>query len=703
MAVPSGTVTAGTRAATVATYTFTGTGWASFGLALSQGQATGGVKVGALTTQTDVLRTWSDGSIRHALVTVPMVSTGSYVITADSHTAGTFTPTWPTASVAVTIAGVTRTATLPSFDGSDSLASGPHLHEAKVSTAFAGATGTLAYARVLWYVRSYSDGTHQIAARIVNGDVTNAGAGAVRGITSLVLTVNGSAVYTWASTTGSNTLSASGGYDCSSTAHGLAKGEMIQLTSGPQAGEVGIVYSVTNANAFVLYPYGESNLLHFSAAQTNQTWQSVLNLMWGATFVLRADVGGFAEATYQPDLTPFYASGALVECLSGQPNSSYTITGKLWDLPCVGDNNWPVAGDTGSTDIGIYPASQISWQEHQTANQFQHMLLTSDRVQAFGTNYHKSDGTIINLTSTPGYWIHAEMGALGPANGAVGLFSYEYDHAHHHSYHYVPYIVTGKREIFDAMKATESWAVAMMMPGTFDPTFATPASQLRGGASADGFLGTFWGGCRGWGWNLRAVSDLASCIPDADADKTYFVNLITTNVSWAATYCTARLAASGNFAGVLASSLDGYVPVDAGSGFHDNVAEFELCYLAFGLHRCISHGWTGAIPVLEALGKFEVRKIAAEPDYPRAMGVPFHLATGHGGSYYSTWAQIWAGTQDDSSNGWDGSGGIYRAQQYYLCKVAEHAGFAGSTAAAAYVAGQWSITPGAFSVKTFGW
>ncbi len=56
-------------------------GWATFGIALPQGVARGGLKVGKLPTQTDVKTTWPDGSIRFAVVTASVVTAGAYSIT----------------------------------------------------------------------------------------------------------------------------------------------------------------------------------------------------------------------------------------------------------------------------------------------------------------------------------------------------------------------------------------------------------------------------------------------------------------------------------------------------------------------------------------------------------------------------------------------------------------------------------------------
>src|SRR5438093_712993 len=63
-------------AANLADYQFS-PGWATFGLALPRGAATGGVSVGQLATQTDIKNSWPDGSIRFAIVTAKILVAGS--------------------------------------------------------------------------------------------------------------------------------------------------------------------------------------------------------------------------------------------------------------------------------------------------------------------------------------------------------------------------------------------------------------------------------------------------------------------------------------------------------------------------------------------------------------------------------------------------------------------------------------------------
>lgn len=144
------------------------TGTAVFGLALPQGAATNYVQVGALNTQTDVKRTWADGSIKFAVVSCQVPSNGTYDIAASSAPTGSFTPTWPTASVAFDIGGTVYTATLPSLTTSDPWLVGPNVKEYRVVQAPLNGATPHALLQVIWDIRSYAAGGHRVDVCVQN-------------------------------------------------------------------------------------------------------------------------------------------------------------------------------------------------------------------------------------------------------------------------------------------------------------------------------------------------------------------------------------------------------------------------------------------------------------------------------------------------------------------------------------------------------
>jgi hypothetical protein len=153
--------------AALATYRLT-TGNATFGLALPQGAAMSGVTVGSLQTQTDIKTRWPDGSIRFAIVSVRVPSTGDYAIEPSAASTGSHTPAWPSASVNFTINGQIYTAPLPAFNGANSWLDGPVVREARVivSPALGGTPHPLL--QVIYDVRSYASGGHKIDVTVQN-------------------------------------------------------------------------------------------------------------------------------------------------------------------------------------------------------------------------------------------------------------------------------------------------------------------------------------------------------------------------------------------------------------------------------------------------------------------------------------------------------------------------------------------------------
>jgi hypothetical protein len=141
----------------LAANTFT-RGWATFGLALPQGAARNGVKVGALPTQTDVKVRWPDGSIRFAVVTANIARAGALPIAAGDAPASGAPPS-PNAPVAVTytIGGRPYVATLPAAMN-DPWLTGPLVSERRAIVA----PGGHPFLRVIFDVRAYAGGGQRI-------------------------------------------------------------------------------------------------------------------------------------------------------------------------------------------------------------------------------------------------------------------------------------------------------------------------------------------------------------------------------------------------------------------------------------------------------------------------------------------------------------------------------------------------------------
>ncbi len=165
-------------AQTIATVRLTA-GVATFGQVAPPGVAPAGLKIGSLNTQVDVKNRWPDGSIRFAVLSAIVPSTANYAITAAAGATGTFERTWPSANVSFVITGGgptgTFVATLPQATDADAWLSGPVVRENRVTVTPANGGTPHPFLRVIFDVRSYSNGQHKVdvAAQNVMHDAGN--------------------------------------------------------------------------------------------------------------------------------------------------------------------------------------------------------------------------------------------------------------------------------------------------------------------------------------------------------------------------------------------------------------------------------------------------------------------------------------------------------------------------------------------------
>ncbi|MFA5911157.1 MAG: hypothetical protein WC815_20470 [Vicinamibacterales bacterium] len=174
----------------LATYRL-GRGWATFGLALPQGQARGAVAVGTLPTQTDVKTRWPDGSIRFAVVTARTPAAGAYPITPAAPVAGGAPVTWPAASVELTIGPGRWQAPLPGATADRWLA-GPLVNEARATVTPRLRGLEHPFLRVIFDVRAYADGGTRLDVTVENTIDTALAANTVYDV---AITLNGQQVF----------------------------------------------------------------------------------------------------------------------------------------------------------------------------------------------------------------------------------------------------------------------------------------------------------------------------------------------------------------------------------------------------------------------------------------------------------------------------------------------------------------------------
>jgi hypothetical protein len=143
-------------------------GTACFHYSFPEGSATTGIQVGSLNTQTDVKTTWPDGSIHECQISCIVVTPGDYELKEGPATSGSFTPVWPTASVAFVISGTTWTATLPSLNTGNPWMVGPHVKEYQVHVVPMNGATPHPILDVLFDVRSFAPGGHMVGITVEN-------------------------------------------------------------------------------------------------------------------------------------------------------------------------------------------------------------------------------------------------------------------------------------------------------------------------------------------------------------------------------------------------------------------------------------------------------------------------------------------------------------------------------------------------------
>jgi hypothetical protein len=386
-------------------------GWATFGEAVPQGAAYAGLQVGSLPTQTDIKSRWPDGSIRFAVVTVNSPASASYAITETPAPTGTFTPTPPAASVALTVGTVTYVAALSNLPSSDLWLSGPLAYEARsvvspISTADGSAHPFL---RVNFDTRVYSDGTSRVDVSVENVlDMP----GATTVTYNVLMTVNGQTVFAQS---------------------GVQHYYLTRWRKVVQVGAAAIAAVTPDFGPFerakALPPY-----LRVVANVVSSPIGAAYNILnAGALDPNMPAHGGRPELAPYPDWTARY----LVYKNSTQ-RSFVLANGDL-------SGSWPVHVRESATSSrsGVGPERLLSLDQRPA-------LWYDVRAQGNGLDYVKGSPMPI-----------VEYGSTTPGPGQSPLIP---DDAHQPSIAYVPYLITGDRYYAEEMAFWANYSMLRTYP-----------------------------------------------------------------------------------------------------------------------------------------------------------------------------------------------------------------------------------------------
>jgi hypothetical protein len=357
--------------------------------------------------------------------------------------------------------------------------------------------------------------------------------------------------------------------------------------------------------------------------------------------------GATSLASVTPDLAPFHLARALPPYLSQVTNVVNAPTGTNYDILKSGAvlANMPAHG--GRPELAPYPDWTARYLVHRNATQRSFVLANGDLSGSWPVHVREAENApvsgvgaerLISLDQRPRIWYDSraqgdlldyikgspmpirEYGSLTPGPGQSPLIP---DNAHQPSLAYVPYLLTGDRYYAEEMAF---WANYSMLR-------TYPQNGVRG---ANGILA--YNEVRGYGWALRNIADAAAYYPDASPVRAYLAQKVTANLQWLDAYANAQ--GSSNPFKILWLNKR---PEGA-----QYISMWEQNYLAHAIDRANKQGFAGGLAHRDAIARFQLRMFTSDPDYPRAQAAPYIVAVGTPGSpftYFTTMAQIWAGTR----------------------------------------------------------
>ncbi|MDR1768652.1 MAG: hypothetical protein LBR32_09560, partial [Propionibacteriaceae bacterium] len=640
--------------ATLATYSFSSTGWATFGLVLPQGQATDGARVGEWATQTDVKNRWGDGSIRYAIVTTRVQQTGDYAITASNAATGSFQPDVPDASLRLDIEGQgVWTSELPAAVSSDLWLDGPLVKEWRVSQ-FPVQNGTEhPYLSNVWDVRIYNDGTGTVDATVENVRDSIEADGVVY---TVDIVVDGQNVFHRDAATPSSVpllcVSDDGCPDTGGTYrvanHGLGNGSVIRVTSGPDAGKI-LALEAINDDEFGVWSY-------YGNSESGQSWEKVFYQPYGTRWHEVFPVGGFQAANVTIDFAPFIEAGAISDYLDSVSSEAASMeTEASWEPLALGSMGIYLMGEGYHSWLGMLPSWAVRYIEHQSPELAAELFGNADLNGSYSIHFTVADGkNIVTIKDTgipgavtnPGYWLDARANQADRPLNMDGVLFYRYT-SHAGTFDYLPYLVTGDRYYSDEMFFTANWALMAQWPG--DPHWARSEGYLWADVQS-----------RGKAWEIRDVTDAAYYLPDDNPYKQYFMDIM-----------------NGTFA-----AMDNYIRNDSASplgltviGGHaeaepqDNpntpgidetglvgASMFGDILMAWAIdHAIIQGGTTAGALTRDTILSVAIGLLTHPDEYPPALTGPgIMIGTADPASpdyqepgavdYFDTWSEVWEAT-----------------------------------------------------------
>lgn len=543
----------------------------TFGHLFKQGDAPSNVyiKIGStsIPTQCDVKSTYSDGSIRFAVLSilVPTVpANGSVSLSLES--GGVNANTSPLTKAEIQATSIDAQIALTNISGSGYSGN----LTADLSTAI-NDTASLQYwlsgdvateviiqqrlnnsLNAVWEVRLYP-GTNfkRISHTIENieanyrGNV-NYSIGISQGAPSLSSVYSrretGNSTVTLESLQGeTNTSSQKLGFANFSSPHTLKVGDKITVAGASQSVLNGdFVVRIVESPKRIAYSISSFVTSYTdpgtSITLTPGTFQHNHSSKWRKVFWVGAEP---PETEVHYDLSYLISTGMIPNYDTSLSPSEATIAGTYaaftTDNSDIGGNgfvNFYFPSTSGRPEIGFFPTWAARYLTSFDNRMKEIMLRQADIVAGCPIHYREFDtakdsaGPFVNIDDRPkvrtttDFANNASYDALGASIGDVGT-QWTVDGAHQGSFNFVPYVITGEYYYLQEMQYWAAWDLSMTH---WDTVWGRNLSE-----------GVLKDQIRGTAWMLRNVAHAALLSLDGSAEKAYFTNKIENNIPyWAA-------------------------------------------------------------------------------------------------------------------------------------------------------------------------
>jgi hypothetical protein len=619
-----------------------GQGFATFGLALPRGAVTGGLQIGSLMTQTDIKTRWSDGSIRFAVLTANIPTSGNYQIASGPLQTGSYAPTWPTVAVSFALGGTTYTADLPRFTGSNSWLDGPLVRESRVIVVPTASSTPHPLLQVVFDIRAYAGSGYRIDICVQNVKDT-----------SLMDKVT---------------------YNVAVVANGQTLWSRAGITS----------YAYTRWRKTLALGLAESSVVPdfgpFYASNVVPRYLSTIDNVTYSTSGAAWDVMGFGNMSAsmgapggREDISPFpfwqvrylvrKQDSQRVATMSNGNNSG------SWSLHITGTDGVSLikVTDPGNANYWFDPARRYVPGPGPAAPARADGWLRGVRLG--NTNYSDVDATA--------------------------------DPEHVPNLTFLPYLVTGDRYYLDQTKLWAAWSILQTYPA--DPLYPEPLFLPSFNRSRRGSLALLWSGgiTREYGWPLRLVEMAAIACPDADSDKSYFSTVVQNNLDALASYVSG--ATTGGVAQAMGWEGSGFSAVNSAGVVTGKYASiWRLAYTAWAVdYASQQQMWNlgQANEFRDRIIRMQIGFINNLPNLPdenaRVPYYPMIARVNNNGAtleFMNSWAQLYADNKTyqfltpPAPPGWwafpsPGVTGYYGAEAYMLLTMGGARNVAGASTA----------------------